>query len=193
MLQFRTATHDAIDGHVEGSTKIECDVRDGRKTVQIAQPALRAISRHIARERGVDVPVGKDQVAAVKQGKYLAFAAVGEISGVEERKRGGCQQPALLSAPRRRFHERGRIPFREMQAIAADFQPPLEQVELRAFPGAVYALNHNECTRVSTRGREKLRCRRRQFGWFDWDGFSGRQGFVCQTNLSLTDDYTRRM
>ena len=57
----------------------------------------------------------------------------------------------------------------------------------------VYAFNHDECTRVSTRGREKLRCRRRQFGWFDWDGFSGRQGFVCQTNLSLTDDYTRRM
>ena len=43
-----------------------------------------------------------------------------------------------------------------MQAIAADFEPPLEQVELRAFPGAVYAFNHNERTRVCARGLQKL-------------------------------------
>jgi len=80
-----------------------------------------------------------------------------------------------------------------MQAIAADFEPPLEQVELRAFPGAVYAFNHNERTRVCARGLQKLwRCGR-HFNRFDRGGFGERQGFVCQTNLSSTDDYTRRM
>src|SRR6266853_2958239 len=107
MLQFRAAAHDAVNGYVEWSAKIKSDVRNRRKAVQIPQPALRTISRHIAGERGVDVAVSKDQVSAVKQRKNLAFAAVREISGVQERKCGGRQQPALLSAPRRRFHEGG--------------------------------------------------------------------------------------
>jgi len=144
--------HDAIDGHVERSAKIKSDVRDGRKAVQVSQPALRAVARNIARERCVNVPVGQDEVSAVEQREDLALAAVGKIGGVQERKRGGRKQTALLPAPGCRFHKWRRIPLREMQAIAADFEPAFEQVELRALPGAVYAFNHNERARVGARG-----------------------------------------
>jgi len=104
----------------------------------------RAVARHISRERGVDVPVGEHEVSAVKQRENLAFAAVREIRGVQERKRRGREQTALLSAPRRRFHEGGGIPLREVQPIAADFEPPFEQIELRALSRAVYAFHHDE-------------------------------------------------
>ena len=125
----------------------------GREAIEIAQPARRAAARRIARERRVDVAVGEDQIAAVEQRQDLALAAVGKIRGVQQRKRGRREQPALLAAPRGGFHQRRGIPLREMDAIAADFQPAFQQVELRAFPGAVDAFDDDQRAGILALGR----------------------------------------
>jgi len=80
----------------------------------------------------------------VQQGKNLALAAVGKIRGVQQRKRGGGQETALFPAPGGRLDQRRGVPLREMQAVAADFQPALQQIELGAFAGPVDAFDHNE-------------------------------------------------
>ena len=49
----------------------------------------------------------------------------------------GVSKPALLAAPRGRLDERRGVPLREVDAIAADFQPALQQIKLRAFSRAV--------------------------------------------------------
>ncbi len=96
-----------------------------------------AAAGRVAREGGVNVAVGENQVAAVQQRHDLAFAAVREIGGVQQGERGGGQQPALFSAAGGGLHQRRGIPFGEVDAIAADFQPALQQIELGAFSRAV--------------------------------------------------------
>ena len=140
-----------FDGHVQRRAKIKCDVRNRREAVEISQPARGTIARHVARKRRVNVTVRQHQVSAVQQRQDLPLAAVRKIGGMQQRKCRRRQQPALLSAPRGRFHQRRRIPFREMQPVAADFQPPLQQVQLRAFPGAVDPFDDDQRSRVPSR------------------------------------------
>src|SRR5258708_22261715 len=68
--------------------------------------------------------------------------------GVKEEKGGRGRQPPLLAAPRRRFHQRRGIPLREMQAVAPEFQPALQQIELRAFAGTVGPFYNNQRTGI---------------------------------------------
>src|SRR5207302_2317121 len=82
---------------------------------------------------------------------------------MKERKRRGREESPLFAAPRRRFYQRRRIPLREMQPVAADFQPTLEQVQLRAFSRAVRAFDHNQSTRIGAARNRPARLRKSRF------------------------------
>ena len=152
-----------MHGHVQRRAEIKCNVRNRRKSIQISQPSRWAAPRRIARKRRVNVAVGKDQVVALKQRHDLPLAAVRKIRGVQERERRRCQQPPLLPAPRRGFHQRRRIPFREMQPVSADFQPPLEQIKLRALARPVRSFHHKQCARIRAAGNRPAGLRKGGF------------------------------
>src|SRR5580704_8397755 len=126
ILQFRAAAQNTAHRDVERRAKIKGDVRDGRKAVKVAEPARRAAAGGVARECGVDVAIGQHEVVALEQWHDLTLATVGKVGSVQQRERGGCQQAALLSAAGRGFHQRRGIPLREVQAVAADFEPSLQ-------------------------------------------------------------------
>jgi len=112
-----------MNGDFEGSAKIKCDVGYRRETVEIAKPFLRTAAGTVAREGGVHVAIGEDEIIALEERHNLALAAVGKVGGVKQRK--GCrrQKAALFAATRGGFDERRRVPFGEVKAIAADFEP----------------------------------------------------------------------
>ena len=158
IFQLGTAGDDAVHRHVQRRAKIKCNVRNRRETVEISQPVGRAAPGRIARERRVDIAVRQNQVAAVEKRHDLPLAAIGEIRGVQQRKCRRRQQPALFPAARGGLHQRRRIPFREMDAISADFQPALQQIELRALSRAVDSFDDDQCAGI-------LPLRRGRFGW----------------------------
>ena len=86
----------------------------------------------------------------MKKRQDLTLAAVRKICCMQKRKGGGRQQAPLLSAARCRLHQRRRIPLREMDPVAANFQPPLQQIQLGAFPRAVDTFHHHQRAGVGT-------------------------------------------
>ena len=146
----------------------------GREAIEIAQPVRRAAAGGVARERRVDVAVRQHQIAAVQQRQNLPLAAVREIRRVQQRKRGRRQQPPLLPAPRGRFHQRRRIPLRKMNAVAADLEPALQQIELRALPRPVDSLDHHQRAGILALRRGRLF--RRHLGQYRDFGSDGSHG-----------------
>jgi len=51
-----------------------------------------------------------------------------------------------------------------METVAADFQPTLQEIELRAFAGTVGAFDDDECAGVGTAGNGAARLGKRSFG-----------------------------
>jgi len=102
---------------------------------------VRAAARSIASEGGVDVTVGENEVIALEEGHDLALATVGKVGGVEERKSGWGEETLLFAAAGGGFYEGRGVPLGEVQAVAADFEPALEEVELRTLTGAVRAFD----------------------------------------------------
>src|SRR5208283_385272 len=86
IFQFGTAAEDAVDGDVERSTEIKGDVRNRGEAVEIAQPAMRTATGGVARKRGVNVPVGEDEIVALEERHNLALAAVGKVRGMQQGK-----------------------------------------------------------------------------------------------------------
>jgi len=93
---------------------------------------LRTAAGTVAREGGVHVAIGEDEIIALEERHDLALAAVGEVSGVKQRKGCRCEESTLFAATSGGFDERRRVPFGEMKAIAADFEPTLQQIKLSA-------------------------------------------------------------
>src|ERR1700723_3369764 len=60
------------------------------------------------------------------------------------------------------------IPFGEMDAIAADFQPALQQIELRAFARAVNSFHHYQGARIRALGGRLLQRKRFSDGESFW-------------------------
>ena len=166
IFQLGAAAENAVDGDVERRAEIKSDVRHWREAVEIAQPARRAAAGGVARKRGVNVAVGQDEIVALQQRHDLAFAAVGKVGGVQQRKCRRRQQAALLSASRRGLHQRRRIPLGEMQAVAADFEPALQQIKLRAFARAVGAFDDDKRAGIRAAGNGTSRLRQRGFDGF---------------------------
>src|SRR4029077_2423220 len=68
IFELGAAGDDAIYGDVERRAEIKRDVGNRREAVKISQPVGRAATSGVARKSGVDIAVGKDEIAAVKQG-----------------------------------------------------------------------------------------------------------------------------
>ena len=71
---------------------------------------------------------------------------------MQQRKCGRRQQASLFAASGRRFYQRRRIPFGEVDTVAADFKPTLQKVELGAFPGPVDAFDDDQGAGISAFG-----------------------------------------
>jgi len=112
-----------MDGDFKGSTEIKRNVGNGSEAIEIAEPFLRAAARAVASECGVNVAIRKDEIVALKKGHDLAFAAVCKIGGVEQRECSWREKATLFTAARGGFDEWRRVPFGEVKAIAADFEP----------------------------------------------------------------------
>ena len=112
-----------MNGDFEGSAEIKRDIRNGGEAIEIAKPFLRTAAGAVACEGGVDIAIGEDEIIALEERHNLALATVGKVGGVKQRK--GCrrQKAALFAATRGGFDERRRVPFGEVKAIAADFEP----------------------------------------------------------------------
>ena len=62
------------------------------------------------------------------------------------------------------FYEGRGVPLGEMQAIAADFEPTLEKIELGAFAGAIGAFDDDECAGIGAAGNGTAGLGERGFG-----------------------------
>lgn len=71
---------------------------------------------------------------------------------MQQGKCGGRQQAPLFAATGGRFHQRRRIPFGEVDTVAADFKPAFQEIELGAFPGAVDAFDDDQGAGISAFG-----------------------------------------
>ncbi len=126
IFQFGTAAENAVDGDIERSAEIKGDVGNGSKTVEIAQPAMGTAAGGIAREGSVDVTVGEDEIVALEQRHDLALAAIRKIGSMQKGEGGGSEKALLLAATGGGLDEGRGIPFGEVEAIAANFEPALE-------------------------------------------------------------------
>src|SRR4029077_8358961 len=154
----------ALNRDVEGSAKIESDVRDGSEAVKIAKPAMGAAAGSVAGKGGVDVAIGEDEVVTLEQGHDLAFAAVGEIGGMQKRERGGSEEAFLFAATRGRFNQGRRVPLGEMETVAADLEPALEEIELGALAGTIGTFDHDKSAGISAAGNRTTGLRKSGFG-----------------------------
>jgi len=115
-------------------------------------------------EGSVDVAIGENEIVALEEGHDLAFATIGEVGGVEERKRGGREEALLFAAAGGGFYEGRGVPLGEMEAIATDFEPTLEEIELGAFARAVGAFDDDEGAGVGAAGDGTAGLGQRGFG-----------------------------
>src|SRR5581483_9278638 len=152
VFQLGAAAEDAVNGDVEGRAEVEGDVRDRREAIEVAKPLRGAAARSVAGKRRVDIAVGENEIVALKERHDLTLAAVGEVGRVQERKGGRSKQTALFAAARCGFDEGRGVPLREMEAVAADFEPALEEIELRALAGAVGTFDHDQGTGIGAAG-----------------------------------------
>src|SRR3984893_1079532 len=97
VLQLRAPGNDAVYRNIQWSTEIKCNVGSRREAVEIAQPVRRTSASAIPRERGVDIAIGENQIAAMQQWHDLTLATVGKICRMQKRERGGRQQAALFA------------------------------------------------------------------------------------------------
>ena len=62
------------------------------------------------------------------------------------------------------FYEGRGVPFGEVETVAADFEPAFEEIELRAFAGAVGAFDDDEGAGVGATGNGAAGLGERGFG-----------------------------
>ena len=77
--------------------------------------------------------------------RVLDFFA--DLSTVERRRHGGREERLLLAFGGGAFDEGGGIPLAEENLQALQFQPALEQVNLRRFTGTIQPFNGNQASR----------------------------------------------
>src|ERR1700733_1613748 len=152
VFKLGTPGEDAIYGNVERSAEIKSDIGSRREAVKIAQPVRRTSASAVSGKSGVDVAVGQHEVTTVQQRHDLTLAAIGEIGGMQERECCRREQPALFATTGGRFYQRRRVPFGEVRSIAANFEPPFEQVELGALAGTVNALDDHQSAGIRAFG-----------------------------------------
>src|SRR5260221_7987642 len=115
-----------MNGDFERRAEIKSDVGHGGEAIEIAKPFLRASAGAVTREGGVNIAVGEDEIVALEERHNLALATVGEVGGVEQRKSCRREEAALLAATSGGFDQGRRVPFGEVKAIAADFEPAFQ-------------------------------------------------------------------
>ncbi len=155
-----------MDGDVERSAEIKGDVGNRRKAIEVAQPARGAAASGVARESGVNVAVGEYEIVALEERHDLALAAIGEVGGVQQRKCRWREKTALLAAASRGLHEWRGVPLGEVQAVAANFEPALQKIKLRALARAIGALDDDERAGISAAGNGTSRLGQSGFNWF---------------------------
>ena len=130
---------------------------------------MRAAAGRVAGEGRIDVAVRKNKVVALQEGHNLALAAIGEVCSMQQGEGGGSEEALLLAATCGGFNQRRRVPFGEMEPVAADFEPTFEEIELGAFSRAVGAFDDEERSRISAAGNRASRLRERGFRDFGPD------------------------
>ena len=130
---------------------------------------MRAATGRVAGEGRIDVAVSKNKIVALQEGHDLTLAAIGEVCSMQQGEGGGSEEALLLAATGGGFNQRRRVPFGEMEPVAADFEPAFEEIELGAFSRAVGAFDDEERSRISAAGNRASRLRERGFRDFGPD------------------------
>src|SRR5260221_1241375 len=123
-----------------------------------------AAAGSIASEGSVDVAIGEYEIVDLEKGHDLALAAVGEVGGVEEREGCGSEEALLLAGGGGVFYGGRGVPLGEVETVAADFKPALEEIELGAFTGAVGAFDYDEGAGIGAAGNGATGLGERGFG-----------------------------
>ena len=132
----------------ERHAEVKGDVGMDREAVELLHPIAIHAAHGVAGQRGENVAVGQHEVAGAEQRQDLPFVAVGEVRGVDERKRRRREELAFLAFGRGFLDEDGRIPLREKDAIAFQFEPALHEIDLGGFPRAIQALDSDQFSGV---------------------------------------------
>ena len=78
----------------------------------------------------------------------MAFVAVGEIGRVNQTESRRREELALFAFGRGFLDEDGRIPLSEKDAVAFEFEPAFDEVDLGGFAGAIQTLDSDEFSRI---------------------------------------------
>src|SRR4030095_9829494 len=103
-----------------------------------------AAANAVAREGRIDVSIGKHDISCVKQWQNLAFIPVGKVRTVYKGKSSRREELAFFALARCTFDGRRRIPFREIDFVALELEPPFEQIDLSRFSGTVQAFDSDQ-------------------------------------------------
>ena len=117
-------------------------------TVEFGDPIAVHATDGIAGERGEKVAIGEHNVAGAEEGEDLALVAVGEIGGVDQGESGGREKLLPFAFGRGFLDEDGGIPLGEEDAIALEFEPALDEVDLGGLAGAIQPLDSDEFSRI---------------------------------------------
>ena len=125
-----TPFEDAVQGDFERDAKVKGDVGQDGETIKLGHPVAIYPADGIARQRGEKVAVGEDDIAGAEEREDLPLVAIGEICGVDERERGRGEKLALFAFGGGLFDKNGGIPLGKENAVAFEFEPAFDEVNL---------------------------------------------------------------
>ena len=114
------------------------------ETVKFGDPFPVHAAHGVARQGGENVTIGEDDMPRAEQGQDLAFVAIREVRGVNERERGRGEKLPFLAFARRFLDEDGGVPFGEENAISFELEPAFDEIDLGGLSGTVQSFDGDE-------------------------------------------------
>ena len=140
-----------VERHLDRHPEVERQVGARGEGVEAADPFRMDPAGDVAAKGGEHVPVGEHDHPRLQRRHDLVCEPIREIDGVKEAEGGRREQVLLLAASHRTANERRGVPFREMHAVTARFEPALEQYELGRLARAVDAFDGDQPARIRVR------------------------------------------
>src|SRR3990170_2181776 len=147
-LQGRPSAQYPLQRNIHRDIEVEGDVRPDGEPVKIPDPFRVHAPYHVPAEGRIDVPVREDDHPCLERRNDKMREPVTKVSRVKYAE-GGWRQQILLFPPFDGVvYERGRIPFGEEHLVSRVYEPLLQQLKLRRFPGTVYPFHYYEFSRI---------------------------------------------
>jgi hypothetical protein len=146
VFQLWTPIENALKGNFELGLKEKSDVWMGGVIIDTADPLGRTTADDVAGKSGEYVTIAEDDITGAQERNELAFVTVGKVGGMDEAEGGGSEKFALFTFAGGAFDKRGGIPFAEENFQPFEFEPSLQEIDLRGLAGTIQSFNGDEAS-----------------------------------------------